>query len=349
MQRRSLFTAALLAGSLALFGCQEPQDSAAAQASPAPATQTWKMVTAWPKNYPGLGTAAERFAQRVEAMSGGRLKIKVYAAGELVPALEVFDAVSRGTAELGHGAAYYWKGKVPAAQFFTAVPFGLSTLEMNAWVTHGGGLALWQEAYAPYGVRPLLVGNSTMQMGGWFNKEINQLDDLKLAPFHLLASESHVHIDKTHVWHMETLASLCRVDPGLFRSTPYRVVDLGEEASERGAAEWWGELTEHGGEGMVVKPHDFLHEGRRGLVQPALKCRGREYLRIIYGPDYLNDANLSRLRSRGLGRKRSLALREFALGIEGLERFARREPLRRVHECVFGVLALESEPVDPRL
>ncbi len=179
MQRRALFTAALLAGSLALFGCQEPQDSAAAQASPAPATQTWKMVTAWPKNYPGLGTAAERFAQRVEAMSGGRLKIKVYAAGELVPALEVFDAVSRGTAELGHGAAYYWKGKVPAAQFFTAVPFGLSTLEMNAWVTHGGGLALWQEAYAPYGVRPLLVGNSTMQMGGWFNKEINQLDDLK--------------------------------------------------------------------------------------------------------------------------------------------------------------------------
>ena len=179
MQRRSLFTAALLAGSLALFGCQEPQDSAAAQASPAPATQTWKMVTAWPKNYPGLGTAAERFAQRVEAMSGGRLKIKVYAAGELVPALEVFDAVSRGTAELGHGAAYYWKGKVPAAQFFTAVPFGLSTLEMNAWVTHGGGLALWQEAYAPYGVRPLLVGNSTMQMGGWFNKEINSLDDIK--------------------------------------------------------------------------------------------------------------------------------------------------------------------------
>ena len=109
------------------------------------------------------------------------------------------------------------------------------------------------------------------------------------------------------------------------------------------------ELTGQGGEGMVVKPLAFLHKGRRGLTQPAVKCRGREYLRIIYGPDYTSEENLGRLRSRGLGRKRSLALGEFALGIEGLERFVRGEPLRRVHECVFGVLALESEPVDPRL
>ena len=112
---------------------------------------------------------------------------------------------------------------------------------------------------------------------------------------------------------------------------------------------WWRQLTDEGGEGMVVKPLDFVTKGRRGLVQPAVKCRGREYLRIIYGPEYTAEANLARLRSRGLGRKRSLALGEFALGVEGLERFVRREPLRRVHECAFGVLALESEPVDPRL
>ena len=112
---------------------------------------------------------------------------------------------------------------------------------------------------------------------------------------------------------------------------------------------WWEELTGRGGEGMVVKPLDFIARSSRGLVQPAVKCRGREYLRIIYGPEYLLPENLERLRARGLSTKRSLALREFALGIEGLERFARKEPLRRVHECVFGVLALESEPVDPRL
>jgi protein phosphatase len=112
---------------------------------------------------------------------------------------------------------------------------------------------------------------------------------------------------------------------------------------------WLSRNTERGGEGMVVKPHDFILRGRRGLAQPAVKCRGPEYLRIIYGPDYTTEENLSRLRSRGLSHKRSLALGEFALGVEGLERFVRGEPLRRVHECVFGVLALESEPVDPRL
>ena len=114
-------------------------------------------------------------------------------------------------------------------------------------------------------------------------------------------------------------------------------------------AKWWEQITEGGGEGMVIKPLDFITKGTRGLVQPAIKCRGREYLRIIYGPEYTAPENLERLRARGLSAKRSLALREFALGVEGLERFVRREPLRRVHECVFGVLALESEPVDPRL
>jgi TRAP-type mannitol/chloroaromatic compound transport system substrate-binding protein len=176
MHLRSLLLLPLLA--FGLIGCKD--DSAPANQAAAP-TQSfhWKMVTTWPKNAPGTGTAAERLAERINAMSAGRLTIKVYAAGELVPALEVFDAVSRGTAELGHGTPYYWKGKVPAAQFFGAVPFGLSTLEMNAWLSHGGGQALWDEAYAPFGLKPLTAGNSTMQMGGWFNKEINSLDDIK--------------------------------------------------------------------------------------------------------------------------------------------------------------------------
>ncbi len=175
------------------------------------------------------------------------------------------------------------------------------------------------------------------------------MTDLKLAPFHLLASEGRVHTDKDHTWHMETLAAVCRHDPELLLATAYKLVDVTDPASETEGVRWWNELTEQGGEGMVVKPLDFILRGGRGLAQPAVKCRGREYLRIIYGPDYTADGNLSRLRNRGLGHKRSLALGEFALGIEGLERFVRREPLRRVHECVFGVLALESEPVDPRL
>jgi protein phosphatase len=178
---------------------------------------------------------------------------------------------------------------------------------------------------------------------------VESLADLKLAPFHLLATEGHVHIDRDHAWHMETLAEVCRADAGLLLATGYRVVDVTDAASQDAAIAWWEEHTGRGGEGMVVKPLAFLHRGRRGLSQPAVKCRGREYLRIIYGPDYTTEANLARLRSRGLGRKRSLALGEFALGVEALERFVRREPLRRVHECVFGVLALESEPVDPRL
>jgi predicted kinase len=178
---------------------------------------------------------------------------------------------------------------------------------------------------------------------------VHSLEDIKLAPFHLLASEGAVHSDKDHVWHMTTLARLCASDQAILLATPYKVVDLQDEASLKDGTDWWEELTASGGEGMVVKPFQFVTKNRRGLVQPAVKCRGREYLRIIYGPEYTAPEHLERLRSRGLGTKRSLALREFALGVEALHRFVEREPLRRVHECVFGVLALESEPVDPRL
>jgi protein phosphatase len=178
---------------------------------------------------------------------------------------------------------------------------------------------------------------------------VESIDDLKLAPFHLLATEGKVHVDRDHVWHMETLARLCRQDAGLLLPTPYKRLDLTDPDAQAEGIRWWMDLTDRGGEGMVVKPLAFVGRGRRGLVQPAVKCRGREYLRIIYGPHYTADEHLERLRRRGLAAKRSLALREFALGIEALERFIRREPLRRVHECVFGVLALESEPVDPRL
>jgi protein phosphatase len=177
---------------------------------------------------------------------------------------------------------------------------------------------------------------------------VNSVDDLRLAPFHLLASEGVVHIDKDHEWHMRTLARMCKSDP-LVLATPSETVDVTDVDSQAKAVGWWLELTSRGGEGMVVKPLDFVVKGSRGLAQPAIKVRGRDYLRIIYGPEYTLPENLERLRSRGLSHKRSLAVREFALGLEALERFVRREPLYRVHECVFAVLALESEPVDPRL
>lgn len=176
--------------------------------------------------------------------------------------------------------------------------------------------------------------------------EVNGLADLRLAPFHLLATEGATHTDKSHRWHMETLAKL---RGGVLFPTAYQYVDVTDADSIEAAVHWWETLTRAGGEGMVVKPLDFIVSGTRGLLQPAVKVRGREYLRIIYGPEYTAPDQIEKLRSRGLGAKRSLAIREFALGVEALERFARHEPLRRVHECVFGLLALESEPVDPRL
>lgn len=178
---------------------------------------------------------------------------------------------------------------------------------------------------------------------------VESIDDLRLAPFQILAGEGKVHALTDHVWHLDVLSRLAEIDPTTFRATATTTVDLGDDTSEAAATAWWEELTGKGGEGMVVKPVDVVHRGPKGLTQPGIKCRGPEYLRIIYGPEYTAEANLSRLRSRGLGHKRSLALREFALGIEALERFVAGEPLYRVHECVFGVLALESEPVDPRL
>ena len=179
--------------------------------------------------------------------------------------------------------------------------------------------------------------------------DVGGIDDYKIAPFHVLATAGGVHVDRDHRWHMEEIATVCRQDPALLLPTDHRVVQLSDQAAVRGAVDWWLSMTAAGGEGMVVKPLGFVAKGKKGVVQPAVKCRGQDYLRIIYGPDYDTDENLKRLRGRSVGRKRALALSEFALGVEALERFVAGEPLRRVHECIFGVLAMESEPVDPRL
>ncbi len=178
---RRLGSGALAAGAVLAAGCERDkpvqQDTTAAGAKFEPLK--WKMVTTWPKNFPGLGTGANFLAERITQMSGGRIQVKVYGAKELVPAFEVFSAVAQGTAELGHGAAYYWKGKSEAAQFFSAVPFGLTADEMNAWLYHGGGMELWRETYEPFGLVPMAVGNTGVQMAGWFNKEINSVEDLQ--------------------------------------------------------------------------------------------------------------------------------------------------------------------------
>ena len=179
---------------------------------------------------------------------------------------------------------------------------------------------------------------------------VNSVDDLKLAPFHLLATEGAVHTDKPHTWHMETLRThLTSSASPVLHATAYRHVDLNDAESVAAAVRWWETLTAVGSEGMVVKPISFVARGKRGLAQPAVKVRGRDYLRIIYGPEYSLPEHLLRLRARNVSAKRSLAVREFALGLEALHRFSDQEPLRRVHECVFGVLALESEAVNPRL
>lgn len=178
---------------------------------------------------------------------------------------------------------------------------------------------------------------------------VEALNDLKLAPFHILATEGQVHINKDHQWHMQQISRIVEAESEMLLATQHQIVELSDKESCAAGVQWWESLTEKGGEGMVMKSMDFVQMTERGPIQPAVKCRGKEYLRIIYGPEYTLPENLERLKQRGLSRKRSLAIREFSLGIEALERFAKREPLRRVHECVFGVLALESEPVDPRL
>ncbi len=179
---------------------------------------------------------------------------------------------------------------------------------------------------------------------------VESIRDYKLAPFHIMATEGRVHTDQAHLWHMGIAGKLAEADEtGVLMQTRHRLVDLASPEQVSEATSWWVGMTNEGGEGMVVKPSEFITSGPKGVCQPAIKCRGSEYLRIIYGPEYSEPENLSRLRKRGLARKRSLAMAEFALGIEGLTRFVNKEPLRRVHECAFGVLAMESEPVDPRL
>jgi protein phosphatase len=177
--------------------------------------------------------------------------------------------------------------------------------------------------------------------------KVESISDFKLAPFHLLATEGAVHTDKSHLWHLEQIAKFAQLDPELILATAHHTVDTNDAESVATGIDWWLSITQTGGEGMVVKPIEYIPSKRS--IQPAIKCRGQEYLRIIYGAEYSLPEHLDRLRQRGLSGKRSLALREFALGIESLDRFVAKEPLRRVHECTFGVLSLESEPIDPRL
>jgi len=178
MKRRELLAAA--GAATLLSACSKPQECSSEVGAQSAKTEfNWVMVTTWPPGFQGLGTGAEYLAGLIEKLSHGRIKVKVFGANELVPALQVFDAVSSGSAQMGHGAAYYWKGKLPAASFFSSVPFGLSPQEMNAWLLKGGGLELWQELYAPFNLLPMPGGNTDAQMAGWFNKEINSVEDLK--------------------------------------------------------------------------------------------------------------------------------------------------------------------------
>ena len=181
MDRRKFVTAASLAGATGLLSACGKQAGTQATCENQSTAESfeWKMVTSWPRDFPGLGTGANRLSETINKLSDGRLKIKVYGGNELVPPFEVFDAVKQGTAEVGHSATYYWKGKVPEAQFFSGIPFGMTAQELHGWVYYGGGLELWQEVYAPHGLVPFLAGSSGPQMGGWFNREINSIADLK--------------------------------------------------------------------------------------------------------------------------------------------------------------------------
>ena len=241
-------------------------------------------------------------------------------------------------------------GELLRAQYASVGVAATTTLAAELAVTQAAaarGAALEE----PLGRRQgrLAMAERFVDAYGRYCWPVGSVDDLRIAPFQVLAGEGKVYALASHIWHLEVIGRLCDAAPNIFRRTAAITVDLGSEASRAGGVEWWKALTGSGGEGMVVKPLEPAHRGRRGMTQPGVKCRGPEYLRIIYGPEYTEEENLSRLRTRGLGHKRSLALREFALGIEALERFVAQEPLYRVHECVFGVLALESEPVDPRL
>ncbi|PLZ87813.1 polynucleotide kinase-phosphatase [Fischerella thermalis] len=250
--------------------------------------------------------------------------------------------------------------------------------ELMPWSAKAQGLL--REQYAPVGVASrLALGDAvtllekaerrgvdvTLQLSNYQQKAemaqkyvtayrrycwpVEHISDYKLAPFHILATETAVHTDKNHQWHMQEVAKIALHDPELLLPTAYKVIDLTDPSSEAEGIHWWEKLTAMGGEGIVVKPMQFIVKSSRGIIQPAVKCRGQKYLRIIYGLEYSAPENMQRLRQRGLTLKRSLAKREFALGVEALERFIDHAPLRRVHECIVGILALESEPVDPRL
>ncbi|MDX2480315.1 MAG: TRAP transporter substrate-binding protein [Desulfuromusa sp.] len=181
MDRRKFVAATGLAGVTGLLSAcgKQTESQAACDGQSTTDSFEWKMVTSWPRDFPGLGTGASRLAENINKLSNGRLKIKVYGGNELVPAFEVFDAVQQRTAEMGHSATYYWKGKASAAQFFSGIPFGMTAQELNGWIYYGGGLELWQEVYAPHGLVPFLAGNSGPQMGGWFNREINSIADIQ--------------------------------------------------------------------------------------------------------------------------------------------------------------------------
>jgi protein phosphatase len=200
----------------------------------------------------------------------------------------------------------------------------------STYTQRAANLALYTEAYRRY---------------CW---QVSSVNDYRIAPFHILATEGKVWHNETHLEHLSVIQQYMTGDP-IFIATDHLVVDPSDERSVAAGINWWQNLTTAGGEGMVVKPLNFIARKATELLQPAVKCRGREYLRIIYGPEYTDAQRLNRLRGRSLGKKRRLALAEFALGMEAMERFVGKEPLRRVHECVFGILALENEAVDPRL
>ncbi|MBI2381391.1 MAG: TRAP transporter substrate-binding protein [Gammaproteobacteria bacterium] len=230
MDRRHLL-AALSASALGLAACKpKGQATACAREGKAGKVFKWKMVTTWPKNAQGAGEGAERLAKNIEAMSGGRIQIKVFGAGEFVPALQVFDTVSAGTAQMGHGGAYYWAGKLPVSPFFSAVPYGLTAQEINAWLYHGGGLELWRELYAPFKVLPFPGGNTGVQMAGWFNKEINTIEDLKGLKMRIPGLGARV---------LERAGGSPQLTPGgeVFTSLSTGVID---------AAEWIGPFNDLG-------------------------------------------------------------------------------------------------------
>lgn len=183
LKKAGVATAMAAVGGGILLGCSEEKKNTTSQTAALPPKEDkkyqWRMVTTWPPHFPVLGEGADKLAEMIGSMSGGRLTIQVYGGGELVPPLEAFDAVSQGTAEMGHGAAYYWAGKSPAAQFFAAVPFGMNAQGMNAWIYTGGGMQLWEEVYAPFNLKPMPAGNTGVQMGGWFNREIKSIEDFK--------------------------------------------------------------------------------------------------------------------------------------------------------------------------